>query len=134
MERRTVINRTAIKNSHHNFAVGVLFDNLLAQIPVSLYRNTTLYSLYIHIFLPKKVRHIIKENSKMMCLIVFYRLHHCCRGHSRMTRGRFVNRPNKVKSIFRCLLRCLFDSNCARNGHTNHGVVTCADKSHHLHA
>ena len=30
------------------------------------------------------------------------------------------------------LLRSLFDSN--RNSHTNHGVVTCADESHHLYA
>ena len=30
------------------------------------------------------------------------------------------------------LLACLFDSNGNRNGHTNHGVVTCTDKSHHL--
>ena len=29
------------------------------------------------------------------------------------------------------LLACLFDSNC--NSHTNHGVVTCADETHHLY-
>ena len=29
---------------------------------------------------------------------------------------------------------CLFDSNCNSNGHTNHGVVTCADETHHLFA
>ncbi len=28
---------------------------------------------------------------------------------------------------------CLFDSNCNRNSHTNHGVIACADKSHHLY-
>ena len=30
------------------------------------------------------------------------------------------------------LLACLFDSNCNSNSHTNHGVVTCADETHHL--
>ena len=30
------------------------------------------------------------------------------------------------------LLRSLFDSNSDRYGHTNHGVVTCTDKTHHL--
>ena len=32
------------------------------------------------------------------------------------------------------LLACLFDSNCNRNSHTNHGVVTCADETHHFDA
>ena len=31
------------------------------------------------------------------------------------------------------LLACLFDSNCYCNSHTNHGVITCADESHHLY-
>ena len=31
------------------------------------------------------------------------------------------------------LLACLFDSNCNCNSHTNHGVVTCADQTHHLY-
>ena len=31
------------------------------------------------------------------------------------------------------LLACLFDSNCNSNSHTNHGVVTCADETHHLY-
>ena len=30
------------------------------------------------------------------------------------------------------LLACLFDSNCNSNSHTNHGVVTCADQTHHF--
>ena len=35
----------------------------------------------------------------------------------------------------RCeLLACLLDSNGNGNGHTNHGVVTCADETHHLYA
>ena len=32
------------------------------------------------------------------------------------------------------LFACFFNSNSNRNGHTNHGVVTCADESHHLYA
>ena len=39
--------------------------------------------------------------------------------------------PNKSKTIK--LLRSLFDSNCNGNGHTNHGVVTCADETHHFY-
>ena len=31
------------------------------------------------------------------------------------------------------LLACLFDSNCNSNSHTNHGVVTCADETHHFY-
>ena len=31
------------------------------------------------------------------------------------------------------LLACLFDSNGNCHGHTNHGVVTCADQAHHLY-
>ena len=30
------------------------------------------------------------------------------------------------------LLASLFDSNRNSNGHTNHGVVTCADETHHF--
>ena len=36
-------------------------------------------------------------------------------------------------TLFVQLLACLFDSNRHRNSHTDHGVVTCADKSHHLY-
>ena len=36
--------------------------------------------------------------------------------------------------MFNLLLARLFDSNCNSNGHTNHGVVTCADETHHLFA
>ena len=36
-------------------------------------------------------------------------------------------------TLFVQLLACLFDGNCNRNGHTNHGVVTCADETHHLY-
>ena len=33
----------------------------------------------------------------------------------------------------RCeLLACFLDSNSYRYGHTNHGVVTCANETHHL--
>ncbi len=32
------------------------------------------------------------------------------------------------------LLQCLFDGDCASDGHTDHGVVTCADETHHLNA
>ena len=53
-----------------------------------------------------------------------------CRGHSRMPRGRFVNRPYETLEN-QGLLACFFDSNCNCNSHTNHGVVTCADESHH---
>ena len=31
------------------------------------------------------------------------------------------------------LFHCLFNSNCASNGHTNHRVVTCADQTHHFY-
>ena len=31
------------------------------------------------------------------------------------------------------LLTCLFNSNCTSNSHTNHWVVTCTDKTHHLY-
>ena len=29
------------------------------------------------------------------------------------------------------LFASFFDSNCHRNGHTNHGVVTCAERAFH---
>ena len=29
---------------------------------------------------------------------------------------------------------CFFDSNCASNRHTNHGVVTSTDQAHHFYA
>jgi len=48
-----------------------------------------------------------------------------------MPRGRFVNRPYETLEN-QGLLACLFDSNSNCNSHTNHGVVTCADESHHL--
>jgi len=50
-----------------------------------------------------------------------------------MPRGRFVNRPYETLEN-QGLLASLFDSNGNRNGHTNHGVVTCADQTHHLNA
>ena len=31
------------------------------------------------------------------------------------------------------LLHCLFHSNSHGNGHTDHGVVTCAQEAHHFH-
>ncbi len=37
-----------------------------------------------------------------------------------------------VQNTFR-LFACLFDSNSTSNSHTNHGVVTCTDKSHHFY-
>ena len=48
-----------------------------------------------------------------------------------MPRGRFMNRPYE-SLINQGLFACLFDSNCNRNGHTDHGVVTSADETHHL--
>ena len=39
----------------------------------------------------------------------------------------------EIAAICCCLFRSLFDSNCYSNGHTNHGVVTCADETHHLY-
>ena len=50
-----------------------------------------------------------------------------------MPRGRFVNRPYETLENQE-LLACLFDSNSNSNSHTNHGVVTCADETHHLYA
>ena len=56
--------------------------------------------------------------------------------------GAFFERPraNAVRPyecskvlIYQGLLACLFDRNGNRNGHTNHGVVTCADQTHHLY-
>ena len=49
-----------------------------------------------------------------------------------MPLGRFTNRPYETLEN-RELLACLFDSNRNRGGHTNHGVVTCADETHHLY-
>ena len=45
-----------------------------------------------------------------------------------------MNRPYKaLKSLInQGLLACLFDSNCNCDRHTNHGVVTCSNESHHL--
>ena len=40
-------------------------------------------------------------------------------------------KPQKALKI-KGLLRSLFDSNCNSNSHTNHGVVTCADETHHF--
>ena len=45
---------------------------------------------------------------------------------------RYKKDGNLTKSVFfdannLRLFACLFDSNCNSNGHTNHGVVTCAD-------
>ena len=57
--------------------------------------------------------------------------------------GAFIERPraNTVRPyecskvlIYQKVLARLFDSNCNSNGHTNHGVVTCADQTHHLFA
>jgi hypothetical protein len=48
-----------------------------------------------------------------------------------MPRGRFVNRPYETL-IYQGLLACLFDRNSDRYRHTNHGVVTCTDETHHL--
>ena len=39
---------------------------------------------------------------------------------------------HRSKSVF--LLRSFLNSNCNSNSHTNHGVVTCADETHHLFA
>ena len=57
--------------------------------------------------------------------------------------GAFIERPraNTVRPyeasknlINQGLLQRLFDRNRNRNGHSHHGVVTCADESHHLDA
>ena len=45
----------------------------------------------------------------------------------------------KIKKVSKSLINqglfaCLFDSNCYSYGHTNHGVVTCADETHHFDA
>ena len=47
----------------------------------------------------------------------------------------FHNTLIKLKKPYRIseLLARLFDSNCNSNSHTNHGVVTCADETHHLY-
>ena len=47
--------------------------------------------------------------------------------------GAFFERPYK-SLIDQDLLASLFDSNCNSNGHTDHGVVTCADQAHHFGA
>ena len=36
------------------------------------------------------------------------------------------------KRLKTLLFACFFNSNCTCNSHTNHGVVTCADKTHHF--
>ena len=50
-----------------------------------------------------------------------------------MPRGRFVNRPYETRENQGLLVRFL-NSNSNSNGHTNHGVVTCADETHHFFA
>ena len=68
--------------------------------------------------------------SKMMCPTFLFMI---CRGHSRMPRGRFVNDPYE-SLMDQGLLACFLNGNGNRNGHTDHGVVTCADETHHLDA
>ena len=47
----------------------------------------------------------------------------------------FYNYEKSQKALkIKELLACFFDSNCNCNSHTNHGVVTSSDKSHHLFA
>ncbi len=55
-----------------------------------------------------------KEKPKMMCPIYFYKV--------------FSN-----KKLQSGLLKAFLDSNCNSNSHTNHGVVTCADETHHFY-
>ncbi len=55
--------------------------------------------------------------------------------------GAFIERPRATNGrpyealkglINQGLLACFLDSNSYGYGHTNHGVVTCADETHHL--
>ena len=71
----------------------------------------------------KKIGHITDENTFMMCPNFIYWILQ-------------VLKDLKVSKslINQGLLACLFDSNCNSNGHTNHGVVTCADETHHFFA
>ena len=70
-------------------------------------------------------RHIIEDFSKMMCLFIF----NCV--------GAFCERPRATKGhpyecskilIYQELLTCFFNCNCNASGHTDHGVVICADE------
>jgi len=68
------------------------------------------------------------ENSEMMCPIQFYLflLKIPCALFAQATeRG--------LPAGAACLLKGFLDRNCNGNGHTNHGVVTCADETHHLY-
>ena len=44
-----------------------------------------------------------------------------------------LKQPAVVANHGVVLLGCFLNSNSYSNGHTNHGVVTCTDKSHHLY-
>ena len=47
--------------------------------------------------------------------------------------GKNKRHPYGCLLYFVKLLTSLFDSNCNCNSHTNHGVVTCADETHHFY-
>ena len=69
----------------------------------------------------KNIGHITDENTFMMCPNFIYWILQ-------------VLKDSKVsKSLTNQeLLACFLNSNCNSNSHTNHGVVTCADETHHL--
>ena len=71
----------------------------------------------------KKIGHITDENTFMMCPNFIYWILQALK-------------DQKVSKslINQGLLACLFNCNGNCNSHTNHGVVTCADETHHLYA
>ena len=103
-----------------NLMTSAQIADLLDSYGVSAQKNpvretSTKYNL--DIFLQKNIRHIIPKNRKMMCLTFIYLQFHACQLRSQ-------------------LLASLFDSNRNSNwgGHTNHGIVACADQTHHSDA
>ena len=70
----------------------------------------------------KKIGHITDENTFTMCPNYIYWI------------LQVLKDSKASKSLtYQGLLACFFDSNCNSNCHTNHGVVTCADKAHHFY-
>ena len=71
----------------------------------------------------KNIGHITNENTFMMCPNFIYWI------------LQVLKDSKASKSLInQGLLRSLFDSYSYGYGHTNHGVVTCADETHHLYA
>ena len=58
---------------------------------------------------------------------------YCRKAAIRYKKDEFQTKSVFFDAINQGLLACLFDSHGNCHGHTNHGVVTCADETHHLY-